>query len=219
MIHTKALKFRYEGIDFEATVTYSDVDFTHEKAFYNVALHKPVEMKCGGEQKILRGMILMCFQNKKIPHYVYDETSDGLNESEINVYPKAIEKILYSYFNRDQIAYYRKQVKQFKEAVDAKYMPQLESIRAEKLALRKKLRAGEIDSKTYQKLYKPIRLRMEEVKYRVSRLKTSYESRYFQCCELKEKYRVFAASKTRNCDDRFSLCEFVPYLAKMKKEQ
>lgn len=51
MIHTKNLRFSYNDMDFEATVTYSDVPFSprlkeNETAFYNVDLHKPAALKC-----------------------------------------------------------------------------------------------------------------------------------------------------------------------------
>ncbi len=225
MIHTKELQFNHNGIDFKATVTYSDKAFsaiTHadETAFYHVQLHTPIEMDCGGAVKTINGMMsYMLFQKMKEWHYVYNEKDEALNEGDTNVYTEAIRKILYSYYNREVIAKYKKQVKDFENAVDLKFASVLEALKEKKHLLKKRLRSSEIDSKAYQKRLKPIRLEKEETEHKVWYLKHQYEKRYFECCELKQYYRIVKADKVTFCDDRYSTCGWKSYYAKTKKEQ
>ena len=115
MIHTKNLQFRYNDIDFEAIVTFNDIPFRNIKrsgtdVFYDMKLIKPEVLECGGKVFQVSGIMSMMLFSKQPAdrHYIYKEESDLENDGDnINVYPKAIEKILYSYFNKEQIAHYK----------------------------------------------------------------------------------------------------------------
>lgn len=208
-------------MDFEATATYSDVPFSsgfkeNETAFYNVDLHEPEALACGGNVKRISGISsLLLYREKKQINYDYVEDSAYKEEGCVNIYPKAIEKILYSYFNKDQITHYREKVSLLEEAVDRKFEGDLLRLREEKLALKKELKSGEIDSKMYQKCYTPIRVKKEELERRMFRIKHDCERRYFQCCELNVRYRIFPAQKQHHCDERNDLCTMTPYLTKL----
>lgn len=61
MIQTKVLTFHHNGIDFEASICYSDAPFgdrLHSKdpIFFNVQLLKPLSLNCGGESVKIGGM-------------------------------------------------------------------------------------------------------------------------------------------------------------------
>jgi len=214
MIHTKDLQFQYDDIDFEATVTYSDVPFSqalrdYGSVFYNIVLHKPEVLACGGQTIAPSGGMAsaMLFTKAGDRSFFYKEDLDIENEgNKTNIYPKVIDKILYRYFNKDKITLYRKKIEDFKEVVDKKYASQLGLIQEQRLVLRKRMRSAEISSKEYQKQYRPIRLKKEELESRVYWLKWWYEKRYFECCELKPKYRDYGSSREKWCLDRFGIC-------------
>ena len=136
MIYTKNLHFKHNDIDFEAMVTFNDVSFRHihssgTSAFYDVKLTKPEVLECGGEVSRVTGIMSLMMFSKKMPdrHYLYKEDIDLVKEGEgINVYPKAREKIIYAYFNKEQIAHYKEKIQAFKEAVDGKYAPILSGL-------------------------------------------------------------------------------------------
>ncbi len=224
MIHTKNLQFSYDDIDFEAVVTFNDSPFKDSRkldtsVFYDVKLTKPEVLKCGGKVVQISGiMSLMLFSRQGIDanrHYIYIEDFDIKQEDEnINVHPLAIEKVLYCYFNKEQIAHYKQKIEKFNELVDQKYAKVLVNIAEEKRALKSELKLGEIDSKVYQKRYKPIRLKKEEIEYKIFESKHRYERRYFECCELKARYRSFESQKMTKCDDLHSLCMLTSFLAK-----
>jgi len=215
MIHTELLRFNYENTDFEATVTYSDLPFRESRrdftaSFWNVKLHKPEALECGGEVKrINNGMTMMLYATKAgDQHFVYVPDPDyEEREDETNIFPKAVEKILYCYFNKARIAYYREKIKCFNEAIEKKYAPLIEAQRAKRRALRKKMSAGEITTDQYQKLYRPIRLEKEALESKVFWAKEHYRRRYFECCELKGHYRVFQAERAKHCFDAFRWCD------------
>lgn len=160
-----------------------------------------------GEVKRISGISSMLLYRKmKQKNYVYIEDSAYKEEDYVNVYPKAIEKILYSYFNKDQITHYGQKLSVLEEAVDKKFEGDLLRLQEEKLALKKELKSGKIDSKMYQKRYTPIRVKKEELERRMFRIKHDYKRRYFQCCELNARYRVFPVQKQHHCDERNNLC-------------
>ena len=216
MIQTQQLKFQYNGIDFEATVRYNDVPFgdlrhSKEPIFFRVQLRKPITLDCGGESVRIGGMssaMMLSSPSVRRRHYVYDEKAESKkNEEEINIYPRAVAKILYHYFNREKIDYYQKKILRFNADIDAKYEAKLEALRAERRALRRKMREGKIDSQTYQKRYRPIRLKKEDLEYRISELKSNYRKRYFNCCELKKKYRVDVPGMKQKYNTPLGYCE------------
>ena len=197
MIHAQQLIFHYNGIDFEAAVRYNDAQFGdllhgEEPIFFNVRLLRPVSLNCGGESVKTGGMLLMMLLGAvRKRRFVYDEKLETKeNGEQVNIYPKAIAKILYHYFNRERIDFYHGKISRFCTAIDAKYEAGLEALRAERQALRREMRGGRIDSKVYQKLYRPIRLKKDDLEHRISELKSRYRRRYFECCELKRAYRV-----------------------------
>jgi len=225
MIHTEQLHFSYENTDFEATVTYSDLPLRassrdRSSVFWNVTLHTPEHLECGGEVKHLQGMARMILSTKAgNRHFVYVPDPDyEEKEDETNIFPKAVEKILYCYFNKERIAYYREKIKCFNEAIGKKYAPLIEAQREKRRALRKKMRAGEITTDQYQKLYRPIRLEKERLEMKLYWTKHLYERRYFECCELKERYRVFDAQKAKRCFDEFGWCNTSLIVKHMSKE-
>ncbi len=225
MIHKKELKFSRNGIDFDATVTYEDEPImsaaTEEfSVYYRIQLHKPVELDCGGSfLSRPRGfmMYLLRREEYRTRRYFYKEDEAVKEEnSQINVYPLAIEKVLYSYFNREKIVYHKKKIERFNNAVDDRYADMLELLKKQKLALRKLMRSGDIDSKEYQKRYTPIRREKEEIELKTFRLKHNYQRRYFECCELKKAYRVYVPDKIERCDDNFELCSLVSKIDAIK---
>jgi len=225
MIHTEQLRFSYENTDFEATVTYSDLPLRASSrdqgsVFWNVTLHTPEHFECGGEVKHLQGMARMILNTKAgNQHFVYVSDPDyEEKEDETNIFPKAVEKILYCYFNQERISYYREKIKCFNEAIEKKYALLIEAQREKRRALRKKMRAGEITTDQYQKLYRPIRLEKERLEMKLYWTKHLYERRYFECCELKERYRVFNAQKAKRCFDEFRWCD-TEWIVKYRHEK
>ncbi len=215
MIHKKQLRFSFDGTDFEAEITYEDREFrtlssNPDSIFYRVVLQKPREMNCGGEfrriSSISAAMLVATKFGKQ--HFGYMEGDrDMIDENSINIYPRAVKKILYQYFNEEKIEYYHKKITHFNEAIDTKYEAALQAVRAKRIALRKRMRAAEIDSKAYQKLYTPIRLEKDHIESRVFWAKLRYRNRYFDCCELKKKYRVDVPELTECYNAPLGYCE------------
>jgi len=215
MIHTQQLTFHHNGIDFEASVRYNDAPFgdrrySKEPIFFNVQLLKPLALNCGGEFIKIGGMSSMMLLSTSVRnhHYIYDDKSKSKkNDDEINIYPRAVAKILYHYFNREKIDYYHEKILCFHTSIDAKYEADLEALREERRVIRREMREGIIDSKTYQKLYRPIRLKKDDLEYKIFELKSNYRRRYFNCCELKKRYRVDVPELTERCDTPLGYCE------------
>jgi hypothetical protein len=209
MIYTENLRFHYANIDFEATVRYSDLRYRetrYDKAssFWEVKLHKPEILECEGERRCINGLSSYWLASTRAGdrRFTYVPDPDYKEEEyETNVFPLAIEKILYCYFNRDKIDYYMKKVELFNEKLDKRYAPLIEEQREKRLSLRRKMRAGEITPKQYQKLYKPIRLKKGELESKVFWTKKSFKDRYFKCTELKNRYRDFTYEKGKRCLD------------------
>jgi len=226
MIHTEQLRFSYEKIDFEATVTYSDLRFRESRrdaaaVFWNVTLQNPEVLECGGEVKRIESISALRLAATKAGerHFVYVPDRDYQEkEEEINLFPKAVEKILYCYFNKARIAHYREKINCFNAAIEKKYTPLIEVQRAKRRALRQKMRVGEITADQYQKLYRPTRLEKERLEMKLYWTKHLYERRYFECCELKERYRVFNAQKDKRCFDEFRWCNTSLIVKHMSKE-
>ncbi|NOR56617.1 MAG: hypothetical protein GQ531_10495 [Sulfurovum sp.] len=226
MIHTKELRFNYDHIDFEASVTYSDLPFSQSirdmtSVFYDVKLLKPKVLECGGEVKQIQGIAGMMIYAKQANDRQYsyiEENQNKVYDKSINVYPLAVRKILYSYFNQEKIAEYTLKVTLFNEAIDKKYALKLEMLREEKLLLKKRLRLTEINSQAYQKLYTPIRKKKEEIAFNISHLKYRFKLRYFQCCELRPKYCTFKTEKDTSSGDILSLCRLTAHLARIQKK-
>ncbi len=215
MIQTKILTFHHNGIDFEASIRYSDAPFgdrlhSKEPIFFNVQLLKPLSLNCGGESVKIGGMSAMMLLSTSVRnrHYIYDDKPKSKeNDEEINIYPRAVTKILYHYFNRERIDYYHEKISRFYTAIDVKYEAGLEALRAERRVIRRKMRKGRINSKTYQKLYRPIRLKKDDLEYKILDLKSRYRERYFDCCELKKSYRVDVPDMIERCDTPLGHCE------------
>ena len=191
--------------------------------YYRIQLHEPVELDCGGASLSRPrgfGMYLLQSEAYQTRRYFYKEDEvikdengeleyivntyvdiykedENIQEedNQINVYPLAIEKILYIYFNQKRIMYYNKKIERFGNAIENKYADALEVLQEQKLALRKLMRSGDIDSKEYQKRYTPIRWAKEEIESKIYWPKHNYRRRYFECCELKKAYRIYALEK------------------------
>ncbi len=225
MIQKKKMNFKHDGVDFEATVTFNDMMFSEVRAgglslYYKVKLHKPIELDCGGEVTSAgRNFAMRMFLSPKLKnrHYFYKEDLTVLTkERNINVYPLAIGKVIYSYFNRDQIVFYTDRVKEFENALDEKYEKILEEIKLEKSALKKLLKSNVIDSKIYQTRLKPIRLKKEEIEFKVFSLKHTYKRRYFNCCELKNYYRIYNPETYEPCHDETEVCSLIKIVDKIQ---
>ena len=197
MIHKKELKFSFNEIQFEAVVSYSDErfeNFLRERGsvFWSVKLNKPEVLECGGEVFSVNGMMgrmMLVKSDLKNQRYTYNEDKNYQEKNRINIYPKAIEKVIYMYFNKEIIEEYKQKIEVFGRAIEAKYEDEIKELETQKRELKKLLKSGAIDSKEYQKQYTPIRLKKEDLKYKNSSLKEKYYKRYFECCELKKRYR------------------------------
>lgn len=214
MIHKKKLQFIHNGIGFDATVTYEDKPFMSVvkeqcSVYYRVELHKPVELDCGGSFVARpRGFstYLINFEKYQTRRYFYKENKDIEEEdNQVNVYPLAMEKILYKYFNQERIVYYKKKIERFNKAIDNRYTDAREALQEQKLALRKLMRSGDINSREYQKRYTSIRKKKETIELKIYRVKHNFSRRYFECCELKKRYRAYASEKIERCDDELEL--------------
>jgi len=223
MIHKKAFKFTYQDTVFEATVTYEDMEFGERfkkplSIYYRVQLHEPLELNCGGafagEAKGFAMQTLLQPEIKKNRFGFIEDESIRKEGTLINVYPLAVEKILYRYFNKKEITYYEQKVQCFEEAIDAKYMHELKRVDEEKKELKEKMKSRQIDPKEYQKLYTPIRIESETLSTEQTRRKSKFKDHYFKCCELKVKYRSFVSSKTTNCYDPYNTCMFLKHVSK-----
>ena len=216
MIYTKTLHFTYQETDFEAVVTYSDEPFRKSiqnifSVFWDVKLFKPEVLSCGGKMYQENGMMsLMLFISKAGDrHFIYEpDPNYEEEEDEVNIYSSVINKILYCYFNKERIDFYKKKVKCYHEAIDTKYAVKLEALRQKKLRYRKQMREGKITPKEYQKLYTPVRKEKEALDLEKFIKKDAYEKRYFKCCELKPKYRVFKPEYDPHCiGQQFEWCD------------
>ena len=196
----RTLRFRHDGTLFEATVTYNDEPFGNVRrnhpVGWNVTLHKPVTMNCGGDYRQITSIsaAMMYTYSEKIrrQHFVYDDSPEYRpTEDEINIFSRAVRNILYHYYNAERIEHYADKIAAYEKALDRKYAERLEDLRQQRLALRRRVRSGEIDSKTYQKLYTPIRTVREELKHKIRDAKSDYRRRYFDGGLLKKRYRAF----------------------------
>jgi len=197
MIYKKELKFSFKEIMFEAVVSYSDERFENflykkDSVFWNVKLNKPEVLECGGEVFSVNGMMgrmMLSKSDMKNQQYTYNKDKNYQEKNRINIYPKAIEKVIYMYFNKEIIEEYKQKIELFGRTVEAKYEDKIKKLEKQKRELKKLLKSGAIDSKEYQKQYTPIRLKKDDLRYRISSLKHNYYKRYFECCELKKRYR------------------------------
>ena len=186
-----------------------------------IDVRAPEALECGGEVKQISSISSLRLAATKAGNWYFVYVPDPdyeEKEYETNIFPKAVEKILYCYFNKARIAYYREKIKCFNEAIEKKYAPLIEAQRAKRRTLRKKMRTGEITTDQYQKLYRPIRLEKERLEMKLYWTKHLYERRYFECCELKERYRVFNAQKAKRCFDEFRWCNTSLIVKHMSKE-
>jgi hypothetical protein len=199
MNHERILRFRYDETLFEATVTYNDEPFgrvRHDHPIrWNVTLNKPVKMDCGGGCRQISGfssaMILYSPKGRR-QRFVYDDSPDYQpTDDEINIFPQAVRNILYHYYNAEHIEHYASKITALETALDRKYAERLEALRQKRLTLRKRLRAGKIDSKIYQKLSTPIQKAINELDFQISEKKRRFSKRYSDCGRLKKRYRVF----------------------------
>jgi hypothetical protein len=197
MIHTKELKFLYDGVEFEAVVSYSDEKFENflfkkDSIFWNVKLISPKVLDCGGKVFSVNGgmgRMMLLKSDLKNQRYAYSEDKNYKEKNKINIYPKAIEKVIYMYFNEEIIKEYSQKIEVFGKAVEIKYDVGLKELELQKRELKKLLKSGAIDSKEYQKQYRLIKIKKDNLRYKISFLKERYYKRYFECCELKKSYR------------------------------
>ncbi|MDQ7060628.1 MAG: hypothetical protein Q9M43_05645 [Sulfurimonas sp.] len=131
--------------------------------------------------------------NYQIPkfreHSFYCSTRRRELEDKTNLYQVAKEQAVYQYTNRKAILKYESQINNFNFLVELKHEEKLLLLQQQKRELKQKLKSFEIDSKTYQRLYTPIRKSKESVNYHIWSLCRNYRNRYFDCGRLKEVYR------------------------------
>lgn len=111
-------------------------------------------------------------------------------ENTTNLYPLVKEQIAYQWFNRKKIFRYEAQINNFNFLVEQKYNKKLAPSREQRAELKQKLKLGKIDKKQYQKLYTPIRKKIDEIEHRVWNICYNYKRRYFDGDRLKQIYRV-----------------------------
>lgn len=200
MTHSKRLTFVRCHVIFEVTVTYEDVPFIRVfddpcAVFYHVVLHQPVSIDYGtvyfpkphGFSAMLwrRGG---SFYNL---HYGLKEDARIAEwDHQVNLYPRVVDLVTYRYFDGKRITHYERKVFQTQKALEEKYDRKIEPYRVKRRALRKRLRTGEIDSKAYQRLYRPIRLAKAAIESKLTWAKYHYKKRYFKCGRLKDHYRT-----------------------------
>ena len=198
MVHTKKLKFKYNNIDFEAKVTYCDEAHKNalknsENIFYRILLLKPIVLECGGETlRVNNWLHALALSRTKCgeKQYDYDENTNlQVSENKINLYSLAVENIIYYYFNRAKIAYYRTKVDKLKLDIDHKYHIKLEEFREEKSKLKRELKSKVIDAKCYQKLLTPIQKNKLNLEFKILDLKESVCKKYFECGVLRDDFR------------------------------
>ena len=208
MIHTETLEFTYNNTDFEATVTYNDEPFRNGRSgklfsiFWDVELHRPEALSCAGAVRQANSISsFMLFKTKAGDrHFIYDsDPAYEEKEDEVNIYARVINKILYCYFNKEKIAHYKQKVNSYEEAIDKKFELKLETLQQQKLTYRKQMKAGEITPKEYQRLYTPIRKEKEALELEMFVKKDAYKRRYFDCCELRSRFRVFKPGDEVSC--------------------
>lgn len=221
MIEKKELQFEHEGTTFQAVVTYNDA--LHEKIheefiYYRVKLFQPIELDCGGGMPsayFTNSLLFQMDDKLKRKHYVFNEARQKDVGDEVNLYPKAINRVLYAYYNRDTIAYYKEKVAKFKVNLDQKFAAALAMCDKEKRLLKQKMKEGKITPKEYQKLHASMRKEKEKIASRISQLKHNYESRYFQCCDLKDKYRSYHVENMDPCVDKYERCRQIVWQDKL----
>jgi len=198
MIHEKILKFTHNDINFEAIVEYNDEPFGNYRIkkstiYYQVNLVKPIKLSCGGCQIMVQNSIdSLKFNSQKYREcrYIYNENEVLESENNVtNIYPTAKEMILYKYFNKNVIEKINKQIQKFDNEIDEKYSSEIESVKQEKAALKKRFKANEFDNKKYQKLLTPTRKKKDDLEYKVWELKFEHERSFFDGSLLKDKYR------------------------------
>ncbi len=204
MIHTRKLKFKYNNIDFEAKVTYSDE--VHKSAFkksenifYSILLVKPIVLNCGGETVSVRNwMTAMSLANGVCgkEKYFYEEDKNlRLFENKINIYPIAVKNIIYYYFNRDKIKYYHAKIDKIRLEIDHKYNEQFKDFSESKKDLKRELKSEIIDAKSYQKQLTLIYKNKSDLKLKVLELKEKIYKKYFDCGILRDRYGYAKAYK------------------------
>ena len=110
-------------------------------------------------------------------------------ENQTNILPLVKEQVLYQWHNRKAIEKYEKQVSNFNYLIEEKYKPLLVELKEQKKELKQKLKGGKIDNIEYQRLYTPIRKKIEKVEFKIWRKCRNFRDRYFERSRLKEIYR------------------------------
>lgn len=190
-IKQKQLHFKYNSTEFRVKITYDTSPFgVGGHSFWETELFEVDGTKLLSPLtysfRPSRGCLL---QSPKYREHRYIYSSKKEIENTTNLYPLVKERVIYQWFNRNNILKYEAQINNFNLLIEEKYNKKLAPFKEQKRALKQKLKAAKIDSKQYQKLYTPIRKKLEEIEYHVWDICYSYKKRYFYCDKLKPIYQ------------------------------
>ena len=192
-IKNKQLIFKHKDIEFNVQIQYDTSKFGDgAKSFWQIQLNRvdgkrltiPLTYKYVQHQ----GRLLQIPKFKK--HSYICSTRRKEIEHTINLYPVVKERIFYQWFNQKAIFKYQAQINSFKFFIERKYQQKLTPLKEQKRELKQKLKVGEIDNKQYQKLYTPIRKKIDEIEHHIWNICYTYNKRYFEFDKLKPIYRV-----------------------------
>lgn len=179
-ITTKQIQFIQNKIAFTVDVTYTNDNKTPR--YWGAKVIKPKGVETARvEQWGINGVRLASKMRQVL------EQDDSLvdNACEYSIYDSIVNTVYYTYFNKDEIAKYRRKVKVFNQKIDNKYKDEADSLLKSKRESKRKLKAGEITDNDYQN----VKQKNDDFTYKISALKKAFHSRYFGGCSLKKIYR------------------------------
>ena len=191
-IKQKQLQFTHKNIEFKVQTIYDTSNFCDGNLSFwkfrlikvnNEFLEKPIEYKYIQNRRWLNQI------PKFRKHSFYCSTRRRELEDKTNIYQLIKQETIYLYFNQRAIAKYKLQVDSFNSIIQKKYDKKLIPLKEQKRVLKQKLKSSIIDNKQFQKLYTPIRKKIDDVKFHIWQLQDKYKSRYFDGGRLKQIYR------------------------------
>ena len=191
-IKQKQLQFTHKDIEFKVQTVYDTSNFSDGNLSFwkfrvikvdNQFLDTPLEYKYIQNRRWFNQI------PKFRKHSFYCSSSRKLIEDKTNIYQLIKQETIYLYFNQRAIAKYKLQVDNFNSIIQKKYDKKLIPLKEQKRELKQKLKSSIIDNKQYQKLYTPIRKKIDDVKFYIWQLQDKYKNRYFDSGRLKQIYR------------------------------
>ena len=191
-IKQKQLQFTHKDIEFKVQTIYDTSNFSDGNLSFwkfrlikvnNEFLQTPIEYKYIQNRRWLNQI------PKFRKHSFYCSSSKKSIEDKTNIYQLIKQEAIYLYFNQRAIAKYKLQVDKFNSIIQKKYDKKLIPLKEQKKVLKQKLKSSIIDNKQYQKLYTPIRKKIDDVKFYIWKVQDKYKNRYFEGSRLKQIYR------------------------------